>query len=174
MEDKEEKELWFQEMDEEIGAHLSKHTFQQVLQMIVTKKNAETVGTTWVFKRKRRPDGTIVKYKERLLVQGDQQKMVGGTIDEMYAPVVEWSTIRLLLTLAVTQNLCTTYIDIKNSFVKSDLPVPLYVEIPPGGYCNHPDNQGMILEVNKSRYGDRRAPLNVPSNKVREKWVPGG
>jgi Reverse transcriptase (RNA-dependent DNA polymerase) len=84
--------------------------------------------------------------------------MVGRTIDETYAPVVEWSTIRLLLTLAVNQNLCTTQIDFKNAFVQSDLPVPIYVELPPGGYRNHPDNQGMTLEVKKSLYGDRRAP----------------
>jgi Reverse transcriptase (RNA-dependent DNA polymerase) len=158
MEDTAERQLWFDAMDEEIGALLSEHTFQQVLQMIATEKNAEIVGTTWVFKRKRRPDGTIVKYKARLVVHGDQQKVVGRTIDETYAPVVEWSSIRLLLTLAVTQNLCTTQIDFKNAFVQSDLPNPIYVELPPGGYRNHPDNKGMILEVNKSLYGDRWAP----------------
>jgi Reverse transcriptase (RNA-dependent DNA polymerase) len=158
MEDKEEQELWFKAMDDEIGALLNKHTFHRVLQTVATSKMAEIVGTTWVFKRKRRPDGTIVKYKARLVVRGDQQKVVGLTIDETYAPVVEWLTIRLLLTLAVTQNLCTTQIDFKNVFVQSDLPAPIYVELPPGGYQNHPDNAGMILEVNKSLYGDCRAP----------------
>jgi Reverse transcriptase (RNA-dependent DNA polymerase) len=72
--------------------------------------------------------------------------------------VVEWSTIQLLLTLAVTQNLYTTQIDFKNAFVQSDLTAPIYVELPPGGYRQHPDNGGTILEVNKSLYGDQRAP----------------
>jgi Reverse transcriptase (RNA-dependent DNA polymerase) len=93
-----------------------------------------------------------------LVVRRDQQKLVGRTIDETYAPVVKWSIIHLLLTLAVTQHLCTTQINFKNAFVQSDLPEPIYVKLPPGGYRNHPDNQGMILEVNKSLYGDRRAP----------------
>jgi hypothetical protein len=31
MEDKEEQELWFKAMDEEIGALLSKHSFHRVL-----------------------------------------------------------------------------------------------------------------------------------------------
>jgi Reverse transcriptase (RNA-dependent DNA polymerase) len=131
MEDTTEQQLWFDAMDKEIGALLSKYTFQRVLRMIAIEKNAEIVGTTWVFKRKRRPDGTIVKNKARLVVRGDQQKVVGRTIDEIYAPVVEWSTIRLLLTLAVTQNLCTTQIDFKYAFVQSDLPNPIYVELPP-------------------------------------------
>jgi hypothetical protein len=53
MEDKVERELWFEAMDEEIRAILSKHTFQIVLQSLATDKNAEIVGMTWVFKRKR-------------------------------------------------------------------------------------------------------------------------
>jgi hypothetical protein len=45
-------------------------------------KMAEIVGTTWVFKRKRRSDGTIMKNKARLVVRGAQQKVVGRTINE--------------------------------------------------------------------------------------------
>jgi hypothetical protein len=55
MEDKEERALLFQSMDEEIGALLSKHTVQRVLRMIATEKNAEIIGTTWVFKRNEDP-----------------------------------------------------------------------------------------------------------------------
>jgi Reverse transcriptase (RNA-dependent DNA polymerase) len=138
--------------------HCSRRLPSVVLNLKLLHTKAEIVGTTWVFKRKRRPDGTIIKLKAGLVVRGDQQKHVGRTINETYAPVVEWSTIRLLLTLAVTRNLCTTQIDFKNAFVQSDLPGPIYVELPPGGYRSHPDNTGMILEVNKSFYGDRRAP----------------
>jgi hypothetical protein len=46
-------------MDDEIAALLSKHTFRPILLSIATLQNAEIVGTTWVFKRKRRPDGTV-------------------------------------------------------------------------------------------------------------------
>jgi Reverse transcriptase (RNA-dependent DNA polymerase) len=145
-------------MDEEVNALLSKQTLRRVKRELATMTKAEIVGTTWVFKRKRRPDGAIIKLKARLVVRGDQQRHVGCTVNETYAPVMEWSTIRLLLTLAVTHNLCTTQIDFKNAFVQSDLPAPIYVELPPGGYCSHPDNAGMILEVIKSLYGDRRAP----------------
>lgn len=42
--------------------------------------------------------------------------------------------------------------------MQSDLPTPIYVELPPGGYNKHPDNAGMVLEVHKSLYGDVRAP----------------
>lgn len=158
MQDKDEQELWYQAMDDELNALFDKNTFIKVDRSVATSKNAEIVGTTWVFRRKRKPDGTVTKLKARLVVRGDQQKTVGRTVDETYAPVVEWSTVRLLLTLAVTRNLCTTQIDFKNAFVQSTLPEPIYVELPPGGYGNHPENKGQVLEVHKSLYGDRRAP----------------
>jgi Reverse transcriptase (RNA-dependent DNA polymerase) len=102
MTDLTEQAAWFEAMDDEIQALLRKHTFVKVDREIAVQLNAEIVGTTWVFRRKRKPDGTVTKLKARLVVRGDQQKQVGTTIDETYAPVVEWSTIRLLLTLAVT------------------------------------------------------------------------
>jgi hypothetical protein len=87
-------------------------------------------------------------------VRGDQQK---GHFDRntTYAPVVEWSTVRLLLILSVQHNLPTVSIDFKNAFVQSSLPEPIYVRLP-WGYGKGLEDQ--VLEVHKSLYGDRRAP----------------
>eukprot|EP00957_Ditylum_brightwellii_P009167 693713-Ditylum_brightwellii.AAC.1 len=54
------------------------------------------LGSTWVFKVKRFPNGTINKLKAWLCVQGNQQI---DRVDEFdtYAPVVSFSTARLLL-----------------------------------------------------------------------------
>jgi Reverse transcriptase (RNA-dependent DNA polymerase) len=155
MTDPVEQEKWFEAMDVEIDALLGKQTFMKVDCDVALYKFAKIFGTTWVFRRKRQPDGTITKLKARLVVRGDQQRQVGTTVNETYAPVVEWSTIRLLLTLAITRNLCTTQIDFNNAFVQSKLPQPIYVELPLGGYKNHPYNVVKILEVHKSLYGDR-------------------
>jgi hypothetical protein len=51
---------------------------------------------TWAFKLKRLPDGTAYRYKARFCARGDLQKE-GVDFFETYAPVVQWSTIRLLL-----------------------------------------------------------------------------
>lgn len=158
MTDLDEQNKWFEAMDSEIQALLKKGTFKPVLRSVATSQNKEIVGTTWVFKRKRKPDGTIIKYKARLVVRGDQQTQVGNTVDETYAPVVSWSTIRLMLTLSVTHKMVTTQIDFRNAFVQSSLPSPIYVELPGGGYSNNPKYFGHILEVYKSLYGDVRAP----------------
>jgi hypothetical protein len=73
MTDTVEQEQWFEAMDSEILALLGKQTFVKVDRDVALYKFAEIVGTTWVFRRKRWPDGTIVKLKARLVVRGDQQ-----------------------------------------------------------------------------------------------------
>ena len=57
---------------------------------------------TWVFRRKRTPDGTIKKFKGRYCVRGDLQV---GTF-ETFAPVVAFSTVRLFLILSLKFNWC--------------------------------------------------------------------
>jgi hypothetical protein len=57
----------------------------------------------WTYKRKRRPDGSLKKYKARLCVNGNRQ-IQGIDYTESFAPVVQWSTIRMVNTLAAMHN----------------------------------------------------------------------
>jgi hypothetical protein len=63
-------------------------------------KNKKVLGGTWVFKRKRTPEGTITKYKARYCVRGDQQ-VAGVDYFESYAPVCMWYTIRMMFILSI-------------------------------------------------------------------------
>ena len=60
-------------IDKEIQQLLDKQTWDVVEQTIPNKLGVNIVGTTWAFKRKRFPNGSIRKLKARLCVQGDQQ-----------------------------------------------------------------------------------------------------
>ncbi|GKE83615.1 zinc finger, CCHC-type containing protein, partial [Tanacetum coccineum] len=57
------------------------------------------LGCKWIFKRKLKVDGTIEKFKARLVIQGFKQK---SRIDyfDTYAPMTRISTIRLLIAMA--------------------------------------------------------------------------
>ena len=125
----EEQEKWFIAMDRELDELEGKGTFRLVPRS--NAKGKEIVDTMWTLKRKRLPDGTISRYKARLVVRGDQQK---ATFDkeDTFAPVIDWPSVRLLLILSLQHNLVTASIDFKNAFVQSSLPEPIYVNLPSG------------------------------------------
>ncbi|KAI3735577.1 hypothetical protein L6452_15083 [Arctium lappa] len=58
----------------------------------------KTLGCKWIFKRKMKADGSIDKFKARLVIQGFRQRE-GINYFDTYAPVVRISTIRLLIAL---------------------------------------------------------------------------
>jgi hypothetical protein len=151
-----EKEDWIDAMYLELDQLQDKGTFEIVNRS--EAQNRQIVPSTWVFKRKRFPDGSIMKLKARFCVRGDQQWEVIHGDEETHAPVVEWGTLRVILGLMLNYNMQSAQIDFRNAFVQSFLPKPIFLELPPGPFRNNPDLQGMILKVHKSLYGDRRAP----------------
>ena len=71
---------------------------------------------------------------------------------ETYSPVVSWSTVRMLLSLAVQLNLKTRACDINNAFLCSPMEEGqnVYVEMP-RGY----EQEGKVYKLKKSLYGLR-------------------
>ncbi|GJZ10812.1 zinc finger, CCHC-type containing protein [Tanacetum coccineum] len=77
-------------------------------------------GCKWIFKRKLKVDGTIKKFKARLVIQGFKQKSRIEYFDT-YAPVVRISTIRLLIAMASIHNLIIHQMDVKTALLNGDL-----------------------------------------------------
>nr|GEX52597.1 zinc finger, CCHC-type [Tanacetum cinerariifolium] len=88
-------------------------------------------GCKWIFKRKMKFDGTVDKFKARLVIQGFRQKK-GIDYFETYAPVARITTIRLLLSLAVIHNLVIHQMDVKIAFLNGDLEEEVYMKQPEG------------------------------------------
>jgi hypothetical protein len=86
MSEPEHHEKWQQATKEEIAALESKNTWVEVWK---SEAKGKILPGTWVFCRKRMPDGSIQKFKARWCIRGDLQE---GTFDT-YAPVVAWSSI---------------------------------------------------------------------------------
>jgi Reverse transcriptase (RNA-dependent DNA polymerase) len=126
---------------------------------IVNKSDAKTkiLPGIWVFRRKRNPGtGAITKYKGRFTVRGDLQEGVFDT----FAPVVQWSTIRMLMAISLKYGYHTRSIDFSSAFVQAELKTPVWIHLPRGSYPDQfgDDNESKCLELKKSLYGLSVAP----------------
>lgn len=115
--------------------------------------NTNILSCTWVFKVKKCGDGTVDRYKAQICVRGDQQKY-GIDFVEVFSPVANQTTIRLVLALAVHYDLELLQFDIKLAFVTSELDRPVFMKIPPGAK----QTPGKVWQLKKSLYGLKQAP----------------
>jgi hypothetical protein len=74
------------------------------------------VGSKWIFCIKRRVDGTIDKYKARLVAKRYNQ-WPGVDYRDTFSPVLKLVTIRVVLTLAVTHKWPLYQLDVNNAFL---------------------------------------------------------
>lgn len=63
--------------------------------------NHKVIGCKWVFKVKLKPDGSLERYKAQLVAKGFQQTL-GLDYFETFSPVVKPTTIRIVLSLALS------------------------------------------------------------------------
>ena len=87
------------------------------------------IKSTWAFKVKRFPNGLIRKFKARFCVRGDMQ-IEGVDFDESFAPVVNWITVRTLLSQLL--NLSTAHIDYTAPFLQAESNEDAFGEMPKG------------------------------------------
>nr|GEX24028.1 zinc finger, CCHC-type [Tanacetum cinerariifolium] len=102
--------FWIEAIDDEIGSIMENNTW--VLSDLPP-------GCKWIFKRKMKVDGTVDKFKARLVIQGFRQKE-GIDYFDTYAPVARITTIRLMLALAAIHNLVIHQMDVKTAFLNVD------------------------------------------------------
>ena len=72
-------------------------------------------------------DGSIDKYKTRLVVKGYRQKE-GLDYFDTYSPVIRITSIRILITITALYNLEIHQMDVKMVFLNGDLNEEIYME----------------------------------------------
>jgi hypothetical protein len=109
------------------------------------------MGTIWVYKTKENADGTIAKFKARIVVLGNQQ-VYGESYTESHAPVVHISAVRVMFVEALQRGWGIDHKDVKGAYLNGVLQEEVYVEMPEG--YRQP---GKVWRLQKALYGLKQA-----------------
>lgn len=156
---------WVSAMNAELDALELNHTWD-VTELPAGKT---AIGCQWLFRTKYNPDGSIEKYKARLVILGCRQKF-GEDYTETFAPVAKMTTVRTLLAVAAIYDWSTIHMDVSNAFLHGDLFEDIYMTLPQG-YTHKgcriqlgsvPTKSGtsptLVCKLRKSLYGLKQAP----------------
>jgi Reverse transcriptase (RNA-dependent DNA polymerase) len=143
--------IWKKAMHEELEALKKNDTWN------ITKlpQNKKPVGCRWMYKIKYNSDGSIERYKARLVVKYYTQTY---DIDykETFTPVAKMNTIRVLLSIAVNFYWDLYQMDVRNTFLQGTLEEEVYMNLPPGHPHEH--DKTLVCKLNKSIYDLKQSP----------------
>ncbi|GJR94790.1 ribonuclease H-like domain-containing protein [Tanacetum coccineum] len=107
-----------------------------------------------LYKHKYNADGSLNRYKARLVANGRSQQQ-GIDCDATFSPVVKPATIRTVLSLAVSRQWPIHQLDVKNVFLHGHLTETVYMHQPPGFTDSAHSDYVCLLQ--KSLYGLKQA-----------------
>lgn len=151
---RQDKDKWFKAMKDEIDILTKRGTWE----IVTPPKEANIIGTRFVYKIKRLANGEIDKYKARLVVQGFAQKDgIDFYSDDTFAPTARLTTVRLMLAWAAYNDWEIQQIDIKSAYLYGELneDEEIYIRPPPGKFLNI--KTGQVLKLKKALYGLKQA-----------------
>lgn len=143
-----EKDHWMSAMQSEMNSHKKNQTWS----LVHRPNNRKVIKSRWVFSVKRKPDGSLIKYKARQVAKGFSQTE-GVDYTEVFAPVARASSIRTVLSLSAALNMKMKQFDICTAFLYGDLEEDIYMEQPDGWT----DGSDKVCKLHKGLYGLKQA-----------------
>lgn len=142
---------WREATDAEIASLLRNKTWT----LVKLPAGKRALACKWVFKRKFNSDGTLERYKARLVVIGCQQiKFID--FDDVFAPVVRLESLRVLLAIVCIEDLECDQMDIETAFLNGVLEEEVYMQLPQG--LKVAGQEGLVCRLLKTLYGLKQAP----------------
>ena len=153
--DSQHSQYWLDAINRELKGIIALNTWTPVPLKSVPR-NTNLLRCHYIFTVKRKSDGSIEKFKCRLVADGNSQKH-GVDFDRVFSTVVKASTIRLVLTIAAAEDLNLTNIDIRQAYLQAELKENIYMRPPPGVPKVDREGREVVLKLNRSLYGLKQA-----------------
>lgn len=121
--------------------------------------DCKAIGSKWVFKVKYHPNGSVARFKARLVVQGFLQ-VQGIAFLETFAPTVRRKSLQIFLAISAMLGLIIHQVDIVGAYLESlldDNKFLIYMKLPPGIHQFRQVREGLLYRLLKSFYGFRQS-----------------
>ncbi|KAK8951797.1 hypothetical protein KSP39_PZI003445 [Platanthera zijinensis] len=142
---------WEDAMREEMDALKKNETWDLVPKV----DGIAPVTCKWVFKLKKKADGSIERFKARLVARGFSQQY-GEDYEETFSPVAKMTSVRMVIALAACQGWRMWQLDVKNAFLYGEIDKDIFMDQPLGFVSEvHPD---YVCKLRKALYGLKQAP----------------
>ena len=145
----ENKDEWLEAMNSEMRSLKENQTWD----LEYPPKGRKIIPCKWVYKIKNNPDGSVERFKARLVIKGFSQEK-GIDYEETFSPVVRSATIRTLIGVAACEKMSLMQFDVSTAFLYSKLDEEIYMEQPKG----FKDNSGRACKLKGGLYGLKQAP----------------
>ncbi|CAM8998933.1 unnamed protein product [Rhodiola kirilowii] len=147
-----DSDKWKLAMSEKIESMFNNGTWE----LVPKAPGAKIIGSKWVFRIKEPNSPTeSPRFKARLCAKGFTQRE-GIDYNEIFAPVVKYKTLRLLLAMTTVYDWHLQQMDVKTEFLHGNLNETIYMS-QAIGYVDHklPDH---VCLLRKSIYGLKQSP----------------
>ena len=111
------------------------------------------VDCKWIYKIKTRSNGSIERYKTRLIAKGFTQEYEID-YEETFVPVARISSVRALLAVAAASKWDLFQMDVKYAFLNGELSEEVYMQPPPGVSVD----SNKVCHLQRALYGLKQAP----------------
>jgi hypothetical protein len=146
-----EHDEWKNAMEAEYESIMKNNTWE----LTELPKHKKPIGCKWIYKPKFKSDGSIDKYKARLVEKGYSQTE-GIDYVETFAPVAKLNTIRMLIDLAIKYHWKLHQLDVKSTFLNGELKEEVYLTQPKGFV--EKGQEHLVCKLKKTLYGLKQAP----------------
>ncbi|CAM9479672.1 unnamed protein product [Choristocarpus tenellus] len=147
-------------MEKEMSGLWQKGTFSDK----ALPQGRKAIKTRFVFKIKRSSDGSVERYKARLVARGFTQN-AGVDFFETFSPVVGYDTLRCIISVAAYRGWSIDALDFTQAYLNADLQEDIWLELP----------DGCTVKAEKAIYGLKQSAMEwyhkLRSTIISEGWT---